>query len=50
VTSLNLEVKLQPTHEAAEASMSLRMPKADNMPLFKSGYTFSSGIEEAVLR
>ncbi|KNZ59518.1 uncharacterized protein VP01_1711g1 [Puccinia sorghi] len=30
--------------------MSLRMPKADNMPLFKSGYTFASGIEEAVLR
>eukprot|EP00918_Siedleckia_nematoides_P006683 GHVU01014584.1.p1 GENE.GHVU01014584.1~~GHVU01014584.1.p1 ORF type:complete len:559 (+),score=71.71 GHVU01014584.1:32-1678(+) len=30
--------------------MSLRMPKADHMPLFKSGYTFSSGIEEAVLR
>ncbi|EGG04521.1 uncharacterized protein MELLADRAFT_44186 [Melampsora larici-populina 98AG31] len=30
--------------------MSLRMPKADHMPLFKSGYTFSSGVEEAVLR
>ncbi|CAH7681243.1 chaperonin Cpn60/TCP-1 family [Phakopsora pachyrhizi] len=30
--------------------MSLRMPKADNMPLFKSGYTFASGIEEAVIR
>ncbi|KAG0140192.1 hypothetical protein CROQUDRAFT_111246 [Cronartium quercuum f. sp. fusiforme G11] len=30
--------------------MSLRMPKADHMPLFKTGYTFSSGVEEAVLR
>ncbi|MBW0498670.1 hypothetical protein O181_038385, partial [Austropuccinia psidii MF-1] len=36
-------------HQAI-STMSLRMPKADNMPLFKSGYTFASGIEEAVLR